>query len=128
MPPTANHWEAAYLAPGVELARGWLRQLDTTRDDIFYDDEPLTNGAYSRWLRDNAIRYVALPDAPLDYSSVAERRLILARPDYLEPVWRSAHWQVFAVGDPKPIMQPMGAAAASIRFSLSIKRLSSASS
>ena len=39
MPPTANHWESAYLAPSFELARGWLRQLDTTRDDIFYDDE-----------------------------------------------------------------------------------------
>ncbi|HWB70313.1 MAG TPA: hypothetical protein VG518_10085, partial [Solirubrobacterales bacterium] len=42
VPPTANHWEAAYLAPGFELARGWLRQLDTTRDDIFYDGGPLT--------------------------------------------------------------------------------------
>ena len=39
VPPTANHWESAYLAPEFELARGWLRQLDTTRDDIFYDDE-----------------------------------------------------------------------------------------
>ncbi len=40
VPPTANHWESAYLATEFELARGWLRQLDTTRDDIFYDDEP----------------------------------------------------------------------------------------
>ena len=39
VPPTANHWESAYLATQFELARGWLRQLDTTRDDIFYDDE-----------------------------------------------------------------------------------------
>ena len=38
VPPTANHWESAYLATQFELARGWLRQLDTTRDDIFYDD------------------------------------------------------------------------------------------
>ena len=36
VPPTANHWESAYLAPDFELARGWLRQLDTTREDIFY--------------------------------------------------------------------------------------------
>src|SRR5215218_687250 len=43
VPPTANHWESAYLAPKFELARGWLRQLDTTRDDLFYgDDETLT--------------------------------------------------------------------------------------
>src|SRR5262249_13562775 len=37
VPPTANHWESAYLAADFELARGWLRQLDTTRDDVFYD-------------------------------------------------------------------------------------------
>ena len=39
VPPTANHWESAYLASQFELARGWLRQLDTTRDDIFYDEK-----------------------------------------------------------------------------------------
>ena len=43
VPPTANHWESAYLAPKFELARGWLRQLDTTRDDLFYDDRELTD-------------------------------------------------------------------------------------
>ena len=85
VPPTANHWESAYLAPGVELARGWLRQLDTTREDIFYGDDLLTDATYSAWLRNNAIRFVALPDAPLDYSSVAERRLILRDPSYLTP-------------------------------------------
>ena len=42
VPPTANHWESAYLAPSFELARGWLRQIDTTRDDIFYRDGKLT--------------------------------------------------------------------------------------
>ncbi len=47
VPPTANHWESAYLATQFELARGWLRQLDTTRDDIFYDDDSqLTAAAY----------------------------------------------------------------------------------
>jgi hypothetical protein len=116
VPPTANHWESAYLAPGFELARGWLRQLDTTRDDIFYDgDEALTNRAYRAWLHANAIRYVALPDAPLDYSSVAERRLILSNPPYLEPRWSDAHWRVYEVRDPAPLVQPLGAGAAHIR-------------
>ena len=89
VPPTANHWESAYLAPSFELARGWLRQLDTTRDDVFYGDGELSHRAYSAWLRRNAISYVALPDAPLDYSSVAERRLILADPPYLDLRYRS---------------------------------------
>ncbi len=103
VPPTANHWEAAYLAPGFELARGWLRQLDTTRDDIFYDDDqPLTERSYRAWLHNNAIRYVALPDAPLDYSSVAESRLIRRDPPYLVPRWSDAHWRVYEVRDPAP--------------------------
>jgi hypothetical protein len=117
VPPTENHWESAYLAPRFELARGWLRQLDTTRDDIFYsDDGPLTNRAYSAWLRNNAIRYVALPDAPLDYSSVAERRLILSEPSYLKLRWASEHWRVYAVRGGASLMQPEGLGQARMRW------------
>jgi hypothetical protein len=116
VPPTANHWESAYLAPDFELARGWLRQLDTTRDGIFYRDEGrLTDRAYRAWLHDNAIRYVALPDAPLDYSSVAERRLVLSEPPYLEPRWSNEHWRVYEVRNPAPLVQSLGAGAASVR-------------
>jgi hypothetical protein len=130
VPPTANHWEAAYLAPGFELARGWLRQLDTTRDGIFYggDDEPLTPAAYRAWLHDNAIRYVALPDAPLDYSSVAERRLILSGPSFLVPRWASAHWRVYEVRDHAPLVAALGAGGADLRrighngFALDVSR------
>ena len=109
VPPTANHWESAYLAPKFELARGWLRQLDTTRDDIFYDEGELTNRAYSTWLRGNAISYVALPDAPLDYSSTAERRLILSQPSYLTLRHRTEHWRIYQVRDPKPLVAPIAA-------------------
>jgi hypothetical protein len=126
--PTANHWESAYLAPDFELARGWLRQLDTTRDDIFYRDRRLTADAYRAWLHDNAIRYVALPDAPLDYSAVAERRLILAGPPYLEPRWGDAHWRVYEVRNHAPMVEPLGSGAARIRsighdgFALDVSR------
>ena len=117
VPPTENHWESAYLAPRFELARGWLRQLDTTRDEIFYsDDGPLTDPTYSSWLRANAIRYVALPDAPLDYSSVAERRLILREPPYLKLRWSSPHWRVYAVRGSAPLMQPEGLGEARMRW------------
>ena len=109
VPPTANHWESAYLAPKFDLARGWLRQLDTTRDDVFYDGGELTNRAYSAWLRGNAITYVALPDAPLDYSSTAESRLILRDPPYLKLRYRSAHWRIYQVVHPKPLVEPIGA-------------------
>jgi hypothetical protein len=112
VPPTANHWESAYLAPSFELARGWLRQLDTTRDDVFYDEGELTDATYGAWLRRNAISYVALPDAQLDYSSAAERRLILAGPAYLSLRYRSPHWRIYRVRDSKPLVAPMGAARA----------------
>jgi hypothetical protein len=112
VPPTANHWESAYLASQFELARGWLRQLDTTRDDIFYDEGELTAATYGGWLRQNAISYVALPDAPLDYSSAAEHRLILRDPPYLKLRWSSRHWRIYAVRHPEPLVDPMGAAAA----------------
>ncbi|HUB98455.1 MAG TPA: hypothetical protein VMS11_01380 [Solirubrobacterales bacterium] len=110
VPPTANHWEAAYLAPNFDLARGWLRQLDTTRDDIFYDEGELTNRSYSAWLRGNAISYVALPDAPLDYSSTAEQKLILSEPPYLKLRYRSEHWRIYAVRNPKPLVAPIPSA------------------
>ncbi|HEY1356171.1 MAG TPA: hypothetical protein VGF09_07635 [Solirubrobacterales bacterium] len=115
VPPTANHWESAYLSPEFELARGWLRQIDTTRDDIFYDDDGnLTSSQYRAWLHDNAVRFVALPDAPLDYSSVAERRLILSEPSYLRLRWHSAHWRVYSVLDQAPLVQAEGGAAARV--------------
>ena len=116
VPPTANHWESAYLATKFELARGWLRQLDTTRDDLFYDEKKLTVDSYGAWLRANAITYVALPDAPLDYSSVAERRIVLADPSYLDLRFRSEHWRIYEVRDPKPLVAPLGGAAAEILY------------
>jgi hypothetical protein len=116
IPPTANHWESAYMAADFDLARGWLRQLDTTRDDVFYRDERLTHAAYGNWLRRNAISFVALPDAPLDYSSAAERRLILNAPPYLGLRWSSPHWRVYEVRDPEPLVEPVGAAAAQVRW------------
>jgi len=108
VPPTANHWESAYLAPKFELARGWLRQLDTARDDIFYAEGALTEASYERWLRSSAISYVALPNAPLDYSSMAERRLILADPPYLRERFHDHHWRIYEVVDPQPLVAPIG--------------------
>ena len=73
---THNHWEAAHLASAVPLARGWERQLDEKANPLFYDGRPLTPERYHRWLRDSAVRWVALPDAPLDYSATAEAKLL----------------------------------------------------
>lgn len=116
VPPTANHWESAYLAPSFELARGWLRQLDTAREGIFYGPGELTHREYAAWLRRNAISYVALPDAPLDYSSVAEARLIRSEPPYLAPRFRSRHWRIYEVLGAKPLVSPLGTGRAEVRW------------
>jgi hypothetical protein len=105
---TADHWDARYLAPHVMLARGWERQLDTYRNGLFYEEsKPLSAARYRAWLSQNAISYVALPDAPLDYSSAAEARLLRGgHVPYLREVWRSTHWRLFAVLGASALAQP----------------------
>ena len=48
---------------------------------------------------------MALPDAPLQQTARPERRLIRGEPSYLEPRWSSAHWRVFEVADPRPLVR-----------------------
>ncbi len=96
IPSTYRHWEAAYAAPHLVLARGWERQLDIGYNPIFYSD-PLTPASYANWLHTNGVAFVALPDAQLDDSSNGERALLLQRLPYLHEVWRDAHWTVWRV-------------------------------
>ncbi|MDQ6784797.1 MAG: hypothetical protein M3063_15460 [Actinomycetota bacterium] len=95
--PTADHWESAYVAPSVALARGWERQLDVADNPLFYDRDELNNGSYLAWLLDNGVRYVALPSAPLDYAGVAEGQLVAAGVPGLHQVRRTPHWTVYQV-------------------------------
>jgi len=103
VPFTRSHWESYLLAPRFPLARGWERQLDTGDDGLFYDRR-LTATAYERWLHTLAVRYVAVPDVPLDPSARQEVALIDSGPAYLRPVMRSRHWRVYAVAHPTPIV------------------------
>ncbi len=104
IPFTNSHWEAYRVAPGFPLARGWERQLDRADNALFYDGR-LTGARYDLWLHDNAIRFVALPDAALDASALREASLIRSGQPYLRLVMRSAHWRVYAVAHPTPIAQ-----------------------
>jgi hypothetical protein len=96
IPSTYRHWEAAYAAPHVLLARGWERQLDIAYNPLFYKD-PLTAATYRTWLHANGVKYIALPDARLDDSSVGERALISSGLPYLHEVWHNAHWRLWRV-------------------------------
>ncbi len=108
VPFTRGHWEAAWLAPKVSLARGWEKQLDERYDGVLLGRD-LTAGAYHRWLDAEAVRYVALPDAPLDSSSAGEGRLVEAGLPYLREVERTRHWRIFEVRHATPLAQGPGA-------------------
>jgi hypothetical protein len=96
---TRTHWEAAWVADSVPLARGWERQLDMVDNPLFYRPGRISAAEYRAWLHDNGITWVALSDLPLDPSARAEAALLRSAPAYLEPVWHDAHWQLWRVRD-----------------------------
>jgi hypothetical protein len=96
--PTRNHWESAYVALEVPIARGWERQLDRRFNEIFYE-ESFTAAQYERWLYDTGVTYVALADAPLDAAGELEAELLESGLDFLRPAWRSDDWRVWEVVD-----------------------------
>lgn len=98
--PTRDHWESAYVALEVPIARGWERQLDRRFNAVFYEPD-LTAQEYEEWLHDTGVRFVALADAPLDAAAEEEEALLAAGLPFLEPVWESSAWQVWeVVGSP----------------------------
>jgi hypothetical protein len=107
VPLTRTHWEAALLAPTVSLARGWEKQMETRYDGVLLD-AGLTAASYDRWLHEQAVAYVALPDVALDPSSAEEGRLIRRGLPYLREVFASAHWRIFQVLAPTPIASGPG--------------------
>jgi hypothetical protein len=107
VPLTRSHWEAALLAPHVSLARGWEKQLDSRFDQVLLSPG-LDASAYARWLRREAVAYVALPDVALDPSSAAEGRLIRAGLPFLALVYAGAHWHIYRVAGANPLASGPG--------------------
>jgi hypothetical protein len=96
VPFTSSHWDAAVLGAHFMLARGWERQADTDYDQLFYAPQ-LTASAYRTWLLANGVSYVALSDAPLDFSSVREAELIRAGLPFLRLSKQTRHWRIYEV-------------------------------
>jgi hypothetical protein len=111
IPPTRDYWEAALLGD-VPLARGWLRQADIDRNPLFFAEVPgargtgvaLTPDSYRSWLADQAVQFVAVPDAELSWPGRAEASLVTAGQPYLTEIWSGPHWRLYAVADPQPIV------------------------
>lgn len=111
VPPTARRGEARWISPEVPIVRGWIRQLDRHRNALFYGDgnheaAPISGAAYRAWLDDNAVRWVALPDAAPDYAS--RRVVALLRAGTvpgLTRVWGDEHWTVWRVENARPLVE-----------------------
>jgi hypothetical protein len=104
--PQYGHWESQQLADVVWLARGWERQLDMARNPLFYGGGTLTPGQYYRWLRDNAVRYVAICRGSLDWAAVAEAQIVNAGQPWLVPVWHDRLWRLYRVAGAVPLASP----------------------
>ena len=111
---TVGHWPAAYLpTAGIPIVRGWFRQDDFPLNGLLYGQ--LDRERYVAWLRSLGVRYVVLPDAPLDYSAKAEGALIGGGRSSLRVAFRSEHTTVFAVPSPRRIVTGPGNAGARLR-------------
>ncbi|WP_420850150.1 hypothetical protein [Planosporangium flavigriseum] len=106
--PLRDHWEAAYVAPLVPVARGWERQSDVERNPLFYRGA-LDPDEYGQWLRRNAVSYVALaPDSEPDTFGRQEAALVATAPPYLREVWRDRDWRLYAVDGATPLVDSPG--------------------
>jgi MFS family permease len=108
IPETTAHWDDAFVARSVPLARGWIRQVDIGLNDAVFFDAPPSPTAYRTWLRANAVQYVAVPDAALTKAGTNEAITIEQHPGYLRPIWSNEHWQLFEVESPVPIVGAPG--------------------
>ena len=109
IPQMRSQWESYYVAKEYPSARGWLRQVDVELNPLFYEGE-LTPERYEQWLRENAVRWVAVPDAPIGYGGDREVELIDRGLPYLRERERVGEWRVYEFAGPHPLVVAEGSA------------------
>ena len=102
--PTANHWETYYLPrAGLELARGWYRQLDIADNPILYAPKLSARG-YTGWLRSVGVKDVVVTSLqPGAMGANSEARLVTPGNGFRE-VFHSSSGTVFELEHPTPIL------------------------
>jgi hypothetical protein len=96
---TVGHWEAYHLPrAGITITRGWYRQDDFPQNELLYD--PLRRPEYVRWLHEQGVRYVLVPEDRLDYSSKYEPAVART----LRFVVRAGSVRIYEVPGPRPLV------------------------
>ena len=96
-----THWEAYYFSiNGFPITRGWYRQADALHNDILSSD--FSAAGYATWLRRMGVKYVFLPEAPLDWSGPREAAVLRSSPEFRQ-VWKDADWTVYRLSEPAPL-------------------------
>ncbi|MEO3823536.1 MFS transporter [Actinomadura sp. B10D3] len=102
--PLRSHWESSGLSRHFILARGWNRQVDAERHELFYEEGALTPPSYRDWLHEWAVQYVVLPEQEVDWSAQGEAAIVEGGQPYLSEIWRDEHWRLFRVAQPTPLV------------------------
>ncbi len=114
----AKHAAYAALLDHATLARGWETQQDRALN-AQVNARSLDVRSFRDWLDDNAVGYVAVN---LPGGTTPEARLVAhAGPGLLRPIWRSAHWELFGVTGPTPIVGMPAVLTASSQSALTVQ-------
>ena len=107
--PTFDHWEAYWLPrAGIPLARGWYRQIDIARNELFYE-QALAPAAYRDWLRGMGVRFVVLPETRLGQKGEErEAASLRSGSSGLRRVFSSPQLAIYEVPRPEPILTGPG--------------------
>ena len=102
IPPTLEHWEAAFVAPARVAGPGLgAPARHRQQPHLLHRPGALTPASYQAWLDANGVTWVALPTAPLDYAAQAEARLLASgEVPGLDLVWVTPQWQLWQVDQP----------------------------
>jgi hypothetical protein len=100
--PDGTHVAAYALLDHAQLARGYETQSDNKLNAILLS-QSLDATTFKIWLDNNAVGYVAIDQHTLR-SGPEDRLVRTATPSYLQLVWSDAHWRLYHVDTPTPIV------------------------
>jgi hypothetical protein len=117
--PDGTHVAAYALLGHAQLARGYETQTDNQLDAVLFSPS-LSATTFKIWLDNNAVGYVAIDKQTL--RSGAEDQLVRTHtPAYLQLVWSDAHWRLYRVATPTPIVAAPAHVAAADQGHLTIR-------